>query len=80
MDGEELRLLPHGSVVATPESTTYSYWRKGRRDTWHPISQVNGQRIGQRNTYHSHYLVKFFGPVTNADAESERLRQIKETP
>jgi hypothetical protein len=71
MSPEQLRALPFGAVVHDPEKN--SYYRKGRWDTWYPISPVTGERIGQQNAVRSAYMPSFHPQLTDSTAETWRL-------
>lgn len=71
MTPEELTAKPHGAVVHAIYMDTY--WRKGPRDTWHPISPTTGERHTQRDAIRSAYLERLVGRVVDNTAETERL-------
>jgi hypothetical protein len=71
---DELRAKPFGSVVYATD--TDRYFRKGPKDTWHPILPQTGERFGQGNAIRSAYLEQTVGPITDATAECERLSKV----
>lgn len=76
MTPEELRALPFGAVVHDMDEDRY--YRKGRWDTWYPIDQATGERVGQRDAVRSAYLPRFHPNLTDSTAETQRLSRVRQ--
>ena len=77
-DYQMLQDAPTGSVAWNQRDNTY--WRKGRRNTWHEIDQRDGQRLGMDYTKAFTMAYWHVGPWALDTAETERLKNIKRQP